>query len=106
MHDDFCIKKWSNEFGPELNEAKLKDKYWPSDKYRISTNNYPANTNTGGTMRRGKCFVLCGKLQLTICNHNTILSQGECCNFPAGEFNFKSLSVEAIEIIFVWEISQ
>ncbi len=98
------IEKWQTRFSEELSEGAIRNRFVPSERFRISRYNYPAGARFSGGMLAGTCFVLSGQCSLTFGNDCAAIGEKDMVNVPGGSYSLQVDGQKPVELVFVWAL--
>jgi mannose-6-phosphate isomerase-like protein (cupin superfamily) len=98
------VAEWRHDYGQGLDLSRLRERYSPPDRFRVSEYVYPTGTETTSSMLAGKCFVLAGTLVFEFPTFEVTVRQGEFADLPQGTHQLRVVGEQDAKLIFVWEI--
>jgi hypothetical protein len=101
MSDGNTVRKWVSD--QALSEAGIRAKY-PSEKYRVSVQRYPARARTDGVTRAALCHVVSGAAEYEFEGGVELLEAGEIAELPGGRYRLEVVGDEELVVIMCWEL--
>lgn len=95
-------QRWDDERMGPLCVASVCALHQPAERFRVSTDYYPAGTVFAGSARAGRRYVLAGACSYTVDGATWELRAGDIADLPAGGFVFQALG-DPVEVVSVWE---
>jgi hypothetical protein len=99
-------RHWSEISPAPLSLEAIRELHVPPSHYRISPNRYEAGVAFPGTTRAGRLYVLSGACSKMVGKWEVALRAGMFADFPAGNFEFKVLGEQQVQLVNVWLIPE
>lgn len=97
------IETWDSHI--PLTIENIRALHSPPENFRISRNEYLANTSFSGSMRKGRCYVLQGACRYKFEQAELEMVTGEFIDFEEGSYSFEVTGDNLAIVVLVWDIS-
>ncbi len=94
--------RWDFERQGPLHLDAIRLLCLPAENFRISPYRYPAGTIFSGAARAGRWYILAGACAIEVGSSSWELQAGDIAEIPAGEYRFRALGSDDVELIRVW----
>jgi quercetin dioxygenase-like cupin family protein len=96
--------RWDFERQGPLRLEAIRLLYLPAENYRVSPARYSASTSFSGAAHAGRWYVLAGACAVEVRSSSWELQAGDIADIPAGEYHFRALGSDGVELVRVWEL--
>jgi hypothetical protein len=98
--------QWSEISKAPLTFEAIRELHVPPSHYRVSLNRYEAGLTIPGTSRAGRLYILSGACSEKVGQWEVELQAGMFADFPAGNYEFKVVGEQQIQLVNVWLIPE